>query len=139
MRCREIMRANYRTCRKEDTAAACAKIMKDGDAEFVPVTDPGGRVVGIVTGRDLAVSVLADRKPADTPAGEIMTTALVSCRPDEKVRVAEDRMMAHKKAQILVLDEKGAFLGAISLVDTGLVTRADPRAGEDPSETGGQG
>ena len=58
----------------------------------MPVVGPEGRLLGVVTDRDLALRVLAAGKPATTTVEEIMTEPVVTCAPHEELRTAEQRM-----------------------------------------------
>ena len=127
--CKDVMSKNVRTSPKDGTASSCAKIMEKENVGLLPVVNARGKVIGVVTDRDLALRVLAAGKAAKTPIGSVMTSALVTCGPEEDLHVAEDRMCKAKKSRILVLDEDGKCAGVISLSDIGRVEER-PRAGQ---------
>src|SRR5690606_32936140 len=52
----EIMTRDVRTCSPDDTLATAAQVMWEMDCGVVPVTDREGKVVGIITDRDLAMA-----------------------------------------------------------------------------------
>src|SRR5688572_25543898 len=84
MRCREIMTENVRTATPATTLRDVAALMRDGDMGAVPVID-NGRLIGIVTDRDIVVRVIADGKDAGTAVSEAMTTELFTVTPDDFV------------------------------------------------------
>jgi CBS domain-containing protein len=64
-----------------------------GDAllGFVPVCGPDGRLVGVLTGRDIAVRVCAfDGLPSSVAVGDAMTEGAVAARP-ERTRATPSR------------------------------------------------
>lgn len=116
MKCSEIMnRVVY--CHLDDPIFQVARRMRDLNIGFMPVCDDHGRMVGVVTDRDLAMRVIAERRDSERPVGEVMTTEIVACRPDDDLRIAEQRMEAHEKSRIVCLDDQGKPVGVISLSD----------------------
>ena len=53
MRCRDIMTSDVRTATRDMTLQQVAVLLRDGDMGSMPVVE-GGKLVGIVTDRDLA-------------------------------------------------------------------------------------
>src|SRR5687768_18393907 len=82
IRCREIMTSNVRTATRDMPLRDVALIMRDGDMGSVPVVEDG-KLVGIVTDRDIVVRSLADGKDASSPVGVAMTTEIFSVGPDD--------------------------------------------------------
>jgi len=105
---------------------SAAEIMKIEDVGAVPVVDDASskRLIGIITDRDIVVSVVAERKnPESVKVDEVMSKNPVTCRPNEDVVSAMDRMAAHQIRRILVVDEKNKVMGIISQAD--VATRID--------------
>lgn len=118
MLCKELMLSFVYTCHGNDSAQHCARIMREANAGFVPVVDDDGKVVGVVTDRDLVVRLLAEGRLPGTAVGEAMTgVPLVAVAPDDDVRTAEERMAKYRKSRAIVLDPLGRCAGVISLSD----------------------
>ena len=133
MRCREIMTRELRTATRETTLQEAAAIMRDGDVGAVPVVEDG-RLVGILTDRDIVVRCVADGKDASTPVGEAMTTDIFSVGPDDFVFEAV-RLMGDKQIRrIPVLSEDGRLAGIISMADVALETEDDLEIAETLEE-----
>jgi CBS domain-containing protein len=119
IRCSEIMTSNVQTATRDMTLQAAAILMRDGDMGSVPVVEDG-KLVGIVTDRDIVVRSIADGLDALSPVGEAMTTEIFSVRPDDFVFEAI-RMMGDKQVRrIPVVDANGALAGIISMADIAL-------------------
>lgn len=119
MRCRDIMTTNVRTATREQSLKEVASMMRDGDMGSVPVVEDG-KLVGIVTDRDIVVRSIADGKDASTSVSEAMTTDIFSVKPDDFAFEAI-RLMGDKQVRrIPVVDETGALAGIISMADIAL-------------------
>jgi CBS domain-containing protein len=117
MRCRDLMKRPLVTCLPTDTVRWCAQLMKDWNIGFVPVVDEDGRLVGVVTDRDLTLRVLADGAPKTTLVGDVMSKNLVTVHPDSDFVTAEETLSASKKSRVPLVDEEGVCRGVISLSD----------------------
>jgi len=118
-RCREIMTSNVRTASPATPLREVAEMMRDGDVGSLPVVD-GGKLVGIVTDRDIVVRAIAEGKEASAPVSEAMTTEIYAVRPDDFVFEAI-RMMGDKQVRrVPVVGESGELAGIIAMADIAL-------------------
>src|SRR5439155_6549870 len=97
--CKEVMTANPTCCTPDETVTRIAKLMKIENVGSLPICEDREtkKLVGIVTDRDLALEVIAPAKdPNSVKARDVMTRDPITCRPEENVQVALDRMEAHQ-------------------------------------------
>ena len=133
MRCREIMTKNVRTATSNMSLRDVAAIMRDGDMGAVPVVD-NGKLIGIVTDRDIVVRVVAEGKDALTHVGEAMTTELFTVGPDDFVFEAI-RLMGDKQIRrIPVVGSGGELVGIIAIADVALETEDELEIAETLEE-----
>jgi CBS domain-containing protein len=125
MNCRDVMKTFVYNCDEDAPVAECARLMRDRNVGFIPVLDDERQVAGVVTDRDLVVRVLAAGRTAQTPVSEVMTHDVRVCRPDDDLRLAEQKMAEARKSRLVVVDDRGRCVGVISLSD---VAQADSRA-----------
>ena len=119
LRCSEIMTRDVRTASPEMTLRDVGAMMREGDMGAVPVVD-GGKLVGIVTDRDIVVRAVAEGKDPSTPISEVMTSEIFSVRADDFVFEAI-RLMGDKQIRrIPVVTEAGELAGIISMADIAL-------------------
>jgi CBS domain-containing protein len=119
MRVSEIMTKNVRTAASGTTLREAAAIMRDGDMGAVPVVDEG-KLIGIVTDRDIVVRAVSEGKSADSPVAEAMTSELFTVSPDEFVFEAV-RLMGDKQVRrIPVINSDGSLAGIIAMADIAL-------------------
>lgn len=121
MRCSEIMTRNVRTAPSSMPLGDVAVMMRDGDMGAVPVVDEG-RLVGIVTDRDIVVRMVAEGRDSTTPVGEAMTAGLFTVTPATYVFEAV-RLMGDKQVRrVPVVGPAGELAGIISMADIALET-----------------
>ena len=122
--CNDIMTPDPTCCVAGDAATKAAEVMKKEDVGAVPVIDDASskKLLGIITDRDIVLNVVAAKKSLDTRIDEVMSRNPVTCRPDESVQHAMDRMSQHQVRRIPVVDGKGRIVGIISQADLALRT-----------------
>jgi CBS domain-containing protein len=126
MRCQDMMRRPVRYTHPGEVVQSAARAMRDANIGFLPVCDDGGRLVGVLTDRDIAVRVCAEGKSAAKVAvAEVMTSPAVACHPQDDLSTATDLMARHRKSRVLVVDDHGIAVGVISMSD---VARTDALA-----------
>jgi CBS domain-containing protein len=97
--------------------------MKQHDCGSIPVVD-GGRLVGIVTDRDLVIrGIAAGTDPKTQRVSKVMSADPVTIGPDEDISAAE-KLMADRQIRRLPVVEKGKLVGII-------VTAQIARAGNE--------
>jgi CBS domain-containing protein len=126
---RHAMTESPTTASADMNAADAAALMKQFDVGVIPVTE-GEKLIGLVTDRDLAVRVLAERQsPMDVRLGDILTRTPVSVSPDTHLSKARDLMAEHKVRRLPVV--KGEKLvGIISLGDVAVADSSERAVGE---------
>lgn len=125
MHCRDLMRRPVEQVRSDQNAASAARAMREKNVGFLPVCDQTGRLVGVVTDRDLAVRVLGEERDANaTQVNQVMSTEVISCAADDDVARAEALMRQHQKSRIVVADDASRPIGVISLADIAQTDRS---------------
>ena len=124
---RDVMTSNPTSCEPSTSVVDAAKVMAQEDVGPVPVVE-GGRVVGIVTDRDLVVEVLAEgRDPNSTTLGEIVSSDLITVQPDTQLSEAL-QLMAQNQVRRLPVVEGEQLVG--------IVAQADVARAADEEQTG---
>lgn len=132
-RCREIMTRSVKTVNREASLQTVAALMRDGDMGVVPVIE-AGKLVGIVTDRDIVVRALAEGRGASTAVGEVMTTEVFAVRENDFVFEAI-RLMGDKQIRrIPIINEAGELVGIIAMADIALETEDELEIAETLEE-----
>jgi len=112
----------------EDTSMMKASIiMKEKKIRCLPVVDKGGKVVGIVTDRDLRDASPSKATTLDVyelnyllssmKIRDIMTKEIVYVRPDETAEFAALLMLENKISSLPVVNNKNRLVGIITQTD----------------------
>ena len=105
------------TISSEKTIGTARDVMRSHNISGLPVVDDG-RVVGILTNRDLRFERALERR-----IREVMSTDLVTVAPGTGAEKAKDLMQQHKIEKLLVVDGAGALSGLITIKDVENLTR----------------
>ena len=118
-RCREIMTSSVKTAHRAMTLQEVARLMSEGDMGAMPVVEEG-KLVGIVTDRDIVVRAIAEGRGVSTAIGDVMTTEIFSVKPDDFVFEAIRLMGDRQVRRIPVVSDAGELAGIIAMADIAL-------------------
>jgi CBS domain-containing protein len=125
---KEIMTRDVRACEPNATVADAAKVMAQGDVGPVPIVEDG-RLVGIVTDRDIVVRVVAEgRDPNATTVKEIASTELVTVSPGDDLDEALN-LLAARQVRRLPVVEGERLVGIVAQADIARLGK-DKKTGE---------
>ncbi|HEY8562254.1 MAG TPA: CBS domain-containing protein [Pyrinomonadaceae bacterium] len=114
----EVMTTDVGVCRPEDNLSRAAQIMWEKDCGIVPVVTAAGRVVGVITDRDIAIAAgTRDLPPSSIKAGEMNFRPLKACAAADKIKDALKRMRKHRLRRLCVTNEAQELVGVVSLRD----------------------
>ena len=149
LRCREIMTRDLAVATRDTALSQIASMMKDEDTGVIPVVDfesnggdgsagfagerraignsySYGRLIGLVTDRDIAIRAVAEDKDCRAArAEEVMSTDLYTAKPNDRMVDVLRKMGDKQVRRIPVVSENGSLRGMISLGDIALETDAD--------------
>lgn len=98
------------------SALAAAELMNQRGIGGLVVVD-AGRIVGIVTERDILRRVVAERRePASTPVRDIMSSPVASCRLDTSFAECRTFMTERRVRHLPVVNEHG-LCGIVTIGD----------------------
>ncbi|MGL4512833.1 MAG: IMP dehydrogenase [Lacipirellulaceae bacterium] len=110
----------------EAPVARAREAMEQSRVSGVPITDASGRLVGILTRRDLR---FLERN--DLPIAEVMTKeGLVTATGNVTLEQAEKILMAKKVEKLLLVDDNYKLTGLITIKDIDMMRRY-PQAAKD--------
>ena len=121
MRIGDICTVQTICCTSDDTVQGAALLMrKHHVGDLVVVDQDGGERVpiGIITDRDIVVSVIAlGLDPASLLVGDIMSDDLLTTTVDDDVYDTIERMRARGIRRVPVIASSGALAGIVSVDD----------------------
>lgn len=108
------------------TAGDAEQIMKEYKIGGIPVIDMEGKLIGIITNRDLRF-----QKKMSTPVVDIMTKEnLITASAEVGLKEAEEILQEHKIEKLPIIDKAGKLTGLITYKDI-LKNRDRPHACKD--------
>jgi CBS domain-containing protein len=147
LRVRDIMTRELALSTRDTTLHEVAVMMKQEDVGVIPVVDlranggngkttedrrlntsnyNHGKLVGLITDRDIVLRAVADGKDCSAiRAEEVMSTDVHSARPNERVVDVIRKMGDKQVRRIPVVNENGNLLGIVSMGDIAVETESD--------------
>ncbi len=102
------------TVREDETLYEAHADMEMGAFRHLPVLDARGRLVGILSDRDL-LRALSRSEP--TTIGDVMTRAPLTVLADTDAHEAAEIMLDHRIGSLPVVGDDGALIGLITQTD----------------------
>jgi CBS domain-containing protein len=128
MKVQDVMTSNVQACQPETNLATAAALMWENDCGALPVVDHQGKVMGMITDRDICIAAATKGRPAweitvnDVFSGQVYTSAL-----DEDIKTALKTMQHHKVRRLPVINREGLLQGIVSIND--ITLRAEEARG----------
>lgn len=133
MKVKDIMTREPACVAPDATLGEVATLMKQEDCGSIPVVRDG-KLVGIVTDRDIVVRGLAGGKdPKATKVSDVMSADPVCIGPEDDVREAQE-IMADRQIRRLPVVEDGKLSGIVVLGQIARGEKDEERVGETLEE-----
>jgi CBS domain-containing protein len=118
MKVHEVMTREAKTCTPETKIAEAAWLMWEGDCGILPVVTGEGRVVGLVTDRDICKVLVINPEPVKyIPVSRIITGNVYACKPEADLHDALKTMQQHRVRRLPVINDEGRLQGVLSMND----------------------
>jgi len=132
---RDLMSRPVRTLERNDMLSLADSVMRDERIRHLPVLDSAGRLVGLLSQRDLFLNALVralghgtmarDRSFHSIVVKEVMTEDVVTTTPETPITAAA-QIMVDRKIGCLPVVEANALVGILSESDiVSAVARGD--------------
>jgi CBS domain-containing protein len=119
MKIQDVMTSSVRTCGPNSNLADVVREMWEADCGVLPVVTDDGRVIGMITDRDICVAVATQGRTADRiVVREVARNPQVSsCLVTDDTTVALKTMQERQLHRLPVVDGEGRLRGIVSLND----------------------
>lgn len=137
MKVADAMTSDVRIAIPEMEICEAARLMAELDVGVLPVSDDG-KLIGIVTDRDIAVRAVALRQGPETRVDAVMSQSPRFCYLDDELNDVIAGLGTLQVRRMPVLDREHRLVGIVSLSD--VAQEAPPETGEafiDITEPGG--
>ena len=132
MKVRDVMMDRPYYCQPDNNLGSATELMWNGNCGFLPVQSADGKVIGVITDRDICIALgTRNSLASDVGVGEVMSGKLYSCAPDDDIHMALQTMREAKIRRLPVIAPNGTLVGVLSMDD--ILFRAVPRSpGKEP-------
>ncbi|MFA7095178.1 MAG: CBS domain-containing protein [Gammaproteobacteria bacterium] len=119
MKVHDAMVRDVQACSADSNLESVATVMWDGNIGAVPVVDEGGKPIGMVTDRDIAMAAALNHKPLWelTSQQVVRDRTVYTCHMQDDVKTAMKIMWAQKIRRLPVVDSAGKLQGILSIDD----------------------
>jgi CBS domain-containing protein len=125
MKVKEVMTATPYYCQPDTNLGSATELMWNANCGFLPVEGADGKIVGVVTDRDICIALgTRNRLPGDVTVGEVMSGKFHSCDPEDDIHIALQTMREGRVRRLPVVAKNGTLVGMISTDD--ILLRAEP-------------
>jgi len=113
---RDVMTSSVRTADPRQSLVEAAALMRAVDVGSVPVVDDG-RLIGIVTDRDIVVRAVAEHRDLDrTTVDQVASPEPVTVAPEQELDEALELMEIHQVRRLPVVED-GRLVGMLAQAD----------------------
>jgi CBS domain-containing protein len=119
----ELMSKDPRTVSPDTPVSEAAQLMKEEDIGMVPViervggAETRGRLVGVITDRDIAIRTVAEGRASDSPVRDVMSSGVRTATPNDSVESVMELMGREQVRRVPIVDERGSLVGVVSQAD----------------------
>jgi len=102
MKVKDVMTQSAVSCSTDTNVDAAVELLWVNNCGMLPVVGNDRRIQGVVTDRDIAIAMgTRNRLAGELTVGEIATTNVVTCKPEDEI---------HEALQTMAESKYGAFL-----------------------------
>ena len=116
MKIREIMSKSVDSIDSTNTIADAARRMAEDDVGALPVLSEG-KLVGIVTDRDITVRGVAAGISANAPIRRVMSEKIATCSPEDDIETVLALMSREQIRRMPVCNGRDEVVGIVALAD----------------------
>lgn len=118
MKVQDVMTEQVRSCWPDTNLAAAAGLMWKKDCGVLPVVADGGKAIGVITDRDIAIAMGTRKQTASAiPVKEVMSARLFTVSPEDDIHAALKLMRKERVHRLPVVNNDGVLKGILSLND----------------------
>ncbi len=118
MKVQELMTTNVSVCGPETNLAEAAGLMWERDCGMLPVVADDGKVIGVITDRDICMAVATrNRLASEIGVREVMSGQTHACRATDDVKHALRIMEREQVRRTPVVNGEGKLQGVLTISD----------------------
>ena len=125
MKVKDVMMVTPASCNAEANLGTAVEILWNRNCGILPVVDTKGKVIGVVTDRDVCIALGTwNRLPGEITVNQVASAKVLTCKPDDDIREALNTMAQAKVRRLPVVNAEGNLKGILSMDDVVLHSEA---------------
>lgn len=117
-RARELMTREVVTVHPNESIQYAAQLMGECDCGAIPVVDWQGRMIGMITDRDITIRLVANGvNPMRAQVGDCMTDKAFACHLNDSLENCMRTMSRHQIRRMPIVNDRNRVVGIISQAD----------------------
>jgi CBS domain-containing protein len=118
VRAGDVMTRNVMTVHSNDTVERAARLMAECNCGALPVVDSGGRLIGMVTDRDLTIRISGRGKDSRRArVDECMTNESFACYANDSLKDCMRQMSRHQIRRLPIVNDRYQVVGIVTQAD----------------------
>jgi CBS domain-containing protein len=118
VRAGDVMTRNVVTVHPNDTVECAARLMGECNCGALPVVNDHGRLIGMVTDRDLTIRIAGRGKDARRArVNECMTNESFACHVNDSLKDCMRQMSRHQIRRLPIVNDRYQVIGIVSQAD----------------------
>ena len=114
----DAMTQNVATVHPNDSVSYAARVMGECDCGAIPVVDRQGRMVGMITDRDIAIRLVGNGvETMHARVNDCMTDEVFACHVDDSLQECMRLMKHHQIRRVPIVDDSNRIVGIVSQAD----------------------
>ena len=126
---KDLMSTEVKTITPDETIQTAARSMHSGNFGMLPVVE-NGRMVGVITDRDITVRAVADGQDCGTRVRDVMSKEMICAHENEMVASAMRLMSEHQIRRLPIVNTDKKIVRIVALGDLANVKEDITGAGE---------
>jgi len=124
MKVKDVMTQSAVCCNADTNVGHAVELLWVNNCGMLPVVGNDGQIHGVVTDRDIAIAMgTRNRLAGELTVGEIATTNVVTCKPEDEIHEALQTMAEKHIRRLPVVNNEGIPEGILSIDD--IITHGD--------------
>jgi CBS domain-containing protein len=130
---KDVMITKLETCTPDTNLAVVGAKMWNNDCGILPVLDYDGKILGVITDRDICIALATrDQIASQVIVQDAFSGKIFSCKPEDDVKTALQIMREARVRRLPVVTVEGQLVGLLSLDDAAVFAQdvIEPRSTE---------
>ena len=111
MKVKEVMMGAPCYCQPETNLGSATELMWNANCGFLPVESADGKVIGVITDRDICIALgTRNRSAGEVTVAAVQTGKLYSCAPEDDIHMALQTLKEASVRRLPVISQSGMLV-----------------------------